>query len=145
MTTLDGVRDASVRRLGDDLARGLRAEPTVRLAWLFGSRVSGRARAESDVDVAVLVDDACAAGSGALKDSYFRLIPLMTGAVRSDLIDLVILNHALRCCDIGSSGTASCCTLAPTRNAYGSCTARSGNIWTSNPGCASRPACSYAG
>jgi predicted nucleotidyltransferase len=94
MTTLEGVRDASIRRLGDDLARGLRAEPTVRLAWLFGSRVRGTARAESDVDVAVLVDDACAAGSGALKDSCFRLIPLMTRAVRSDLIDLVILNHA---------------------------------------------------
>ena len=94
MTTLDDVRDASIRRLGTDLARGLRAEPTVRLAWLFGSRVRGAARAESDVDVAVLVDDACADGPGALKDSYFRLIPAMTGAVRSDLIDLVILNHA---------------------------------------------------
>ncbi|MCY4119905.1 MAG: nucleotidyltransferase domain-containing protein, partial [Acidobacteria bacterium] len=94
MAELEAVRDASTRRLGEDLARDLRSEPIVRLAWLFGSRVRGTARAESDVDVAVLVDDACADGSGALKDSYFRLIPLLTGAVRSDLIDLVILNHA---------------------------------------------------
>jgi predicted nucleotidyltransferase len=80
--------------LRDSLARGLRTEPTVRLAWLFGSRARGTERRDSDVDVAVLVDDACADGPGALKDSYFRLIPAMTGAVRSDLIDLVILNHA---------------------------------------------------
>ena len=90
----EAARDASLNRLRDDLARGLRSEPTVRLAWLFGSRVTGAARAESDVDVAVLVDDACADGPGALKDSYFRLVPAMTGAVRSDLIDLVIINHA---------------------------------------------------
>jgi len=94
MTDLAGVRDASIRQLGADLARGLRADPTVRLAWLFGSRVRGTARAESDVDVAVLVDDACAYGSGALKDSYFRVIGVVGRAVRSDSVDVVILNHA---------------------------------------------------
>ena len=30
--------DAPARQLRDSLARGLRTEPTVRLAWLFGSR-----------------------------------------------------------------------------------------------------------
>ena len=133
--------DAPARQLRDSLARGLRTEPTVRLAWLFGSRARGTERRDSDVDVAVLVDDACADGPGALKDSYFRLIPAMTGAVRSDLIDLVILNHAPRSCDTGSSGTVSCCTHAPTRSAYASCTARSGNTSTSNHGCASRRDC----
>ena len=76
------------------MARGLRTEPTVRLAWLFGSRARGTARRDSDVDVAVLVDDVCADGSGALKDSYFRVIGVLGRAVRSDLIDVVILNHA---------------------------------------------------
>ncbi|MYN64636.1 MAG: nucleotidyltransferase domain-containing protein [Acidobacteria bacterium] len=94
MTDLEGVRDDAIRRIGDDLARGMSMEPTVRLAWLFGSRVRGTARAESDIDVAVLVDDACAAGPGALKDSYFRVIGVLGRTVRSDLIDLVILNHA---------------------------------------------------
>ncbi len=48
--------DAPARQLRDSLARGLRTEPTVRLAWLFGSRARGTERRESDVDVAVLVD-----------------------------------------------------------------------------------------
>ena len=94
MTELEGMRPGSLRDLGDDLARGLRGESAVRLAWLFGSRVRGAARAESDVDVAVLVDDARADGADALRDTRRRLVPAMTRAVRSDLIDLVILNHA---------------------------------------------------
>ena len=94
MAALEGVRRDALRRLGDDLARGLRAESAIRLAWLFGSRVREAARAESDVDVAVLVDDACADGAQALHDARRRLVPAMTHAVRSDLIDLVILNNA---------------------------------------------------
>lgn len=35
----------------DDLARRQRAEPSVRLAYLFGSWVCGAARSDSDVDV----------------------------------------------------------------------------------------------
>ena len=89
-----GLRRDALRRLTDELARCLRADPAVRLAWLFGSRIRGAARAESDVDVAVLVDDACADGAQALQAARFRLVPTMTRAVRSDLIDLVILNHA---------------------------------------------------
>ncbi len=61
-------------RLCNDLARGLRAEPTVRLAWLLGSRARGASRRDSDVDVAVLVGDACTAGPGAVEDTMFRVI-----------------------------------------------------------------------
>ena len=89
-----GPPGAPAGRLREELARGLRDEPTVRLAWLFGSRARGTERRDSDVDVAVLVDDACAGGAATVKDTYFRLIPTMTGAVRSDLIHLVILNDA---------------------------------------------------
>jgi len=39
--------------LVDSLRRALADEPRVTAAWLFGSRARGRARADSDVDVAV--------------------------------------------------------------------------------------------
>ncbi len=42
----------------------------------------------------MLVDDACAAGTTAVKNTYFRLVPTMADAIRSDLIHLVLLNHA---------------------------------------------------
>lgn len=88
------AREEATQRLSADLARCLRADPIVRLAWLFGSRARGTERRDSDVDVAVLVDDACVAGAAATKDTLFRVIGAAAGAVRSDLIDLVLLNHA---------------------------------------------------
>ena len=90
----DAGRDAPARRLCDALARGLRAEPAVRLAGLFGSRARGTARPDSDVDVAVLVDDAGAAGPDAVKNTLFRVLGALCRVVRGDLADLVILNHA---------------------------------------------------
>jgi predicted nucleotidyltransferase len=36
-------------------SRCLQSEPEVAAAWLFGSRASGRARSDSDVDVAILL------------------------------------------------------------------------------------------
>jgi len=88
------VRGAAAGDLRGRLARGLRAEPAVRLAWLFGSRARGAARPDSDIDVAVLVDDACAAGPGAVKATLFQLIGALGRAVRSDRLDLVLLNRA---------------------------------------------------
>ncbi|MCY4508847.1 MAG: nucleotidyltransferase domain-containing protein [Acidobacteria bacterium] len=82
------------RQLCYDLARDLRALPTVRLAWLFGSRARGAARRDSDVDIAVLVGDASTAGPGAVKDTMFRVIGALGTVVRSDLIDLVLLDRA---------------------------------------------------
>jgi predicted nucleotidyltransferase len=43
--------------LVDDLKRALAEGPPLRLAILFGSAVSGRARPDSDVDVGILPDD----------------------------------------------------------------------------------------
>ena len=68
------------RRLRNDLARGLRAEPAVRLAWLLGSRARGASGRDSDVDVAVLVGDACTAGPGAVEDTMFRVMPRSAGS-----------------------------------------------------------------
>ena len=82
------------RRLWDDLARSLRAEPTVRLAYLFGSRACGMARPDADIDIAVLVDDACVATPTSVKETIWRLVPAMAGDIPSDLIDLVLLNEA---------------------------------------------------
>ena len=94
MDARETTRRGPDRRLCDDLARGLRAGPTIRLAWLFGSRARGAARRDSDVDVAVLVGDARTAGRGAAKDTMFRVIGALGRFVRSDLVDLVLLDRA---------------------------------------------------
>ena len=86
--------DEPAGRLQDDLARRLRTEPSVRLAYLFGSWARGAARSDSDVDVAVLVDDGCVATPTAVKETIWRLVPAMAGDIRSDRIDLVLLNEA---------------------------------------------------
>ena len=67
---------------------------TVRLAWLHGSRARGTARLESDIDVAVLLDDDHAASPTAIKDSIWCLAGARGREVRSDRIDLVLLNDA---------------------------------------------------
>ena len=67
---------------------------TVRLAWLHGSRARGTARLESDIDVAVLLDDDHAASPTAIKDSIWCLAGALGREVRSDRIDLVLLNDA---------------------------------------------------
>lgn len=47
-------------RAREDLTAVLEAEPHVRLAVLFGSAAAGRLRARSDIDLAILLDDASA-------------------------------------------------------------------------------------
>ena len=75
----------------------LEAVPAVRVAYVFGSRVSGRARPRSDLDVAVLYDPRLDADGretarrdvlAALTDAFGRL---------GELADIV---------DLGSSGAA---------------------------------------
>ena len=50
--------------------------------------------AESDIDVAVLVDDDHAATPSSIKDSYWRLAGTLGREVPSDRLDLVLLNDA---------------------------------------------------
>lgn len=76
------------------LARALEGDPSVRLAWLHGSRARGTARRESDFDVAVLLDDDHAANPTAIKDSIWRLAGAFGREVPSDRLDLVLLNDA---------------------------------------------------
>ena len=86
--------DDDVGSLRDRLAHALSGDSTVRLAWLHGSRARGAARRESDIDVAVLLDDECAATPSAVKDSIWRLAGALGREVPSDRLDLVLLNDA---------------------------------------------------
>jgi predicted nucleotidyltransferase len=77
---------------GARLAEVLAEMPEVRLAFLFGSRASGRSRRESDFDIAVLVDEKTA---GDDRGQTIRHLASRLGReVSSALIDLVILNAA---------------------------------------------------
>jgi predicted nucleotidyltransferase len=76
----------------DRLAAAVRELPGVRLAYLFGSRARGTERADSDFDIAVLLDDERArAERGA---TLRRLAGRLGRVVSSALLDIVILNDA---------------------------------------------------
>jgi hypothetical protein len=80
----------------DETAERLRAAldglPDVRLAFLFGSRAAGRARPDSDIDVALLLDDQSA---GAERGATLRRLAATLGrSVSAAHLDLVILNDA---------------------------------------------------
>ena len=94
MSRADSKPDAPAAPLGDALARALRAEPMVRVAWLFGSRARGTERPDSDIDVAVLVDEARVATPTQVKETIWQLVAALARDVRSDRIDLAILNGA---------------------------------------------------
>ena len=70
------------------IAKKLEQQPEVLLAYLFGSHAKGKARPDSDIDIAVLVDESKIAG-GHL-DTQMRLSAL----IDNDRVDLVILNDA---------------------------------------------------
>ena len=73
-------------------ARALLTVPSVRAALLFGSRLTGRARSVSDVDVAVLLD------AGAAKALRKPLLWVLYAALGKELpshrLDVVVLNDA---------------------------------------------------
>jgi hypothetical protein len=75
--------------LAEALTAPLRADPGVIAAWLFGSRALNRARLDSDVDVAVLLDRP---PTGFL-DYPFELEAALTDATRLP-VQLVVANTA---------------------------------------------------
>ena len=83
-------RDAD--RLLRAIASTAESLPEIQAAFLFGSRVSGMARADSDVDVAVLID----AGSAHVDahSQLRRLIAALADHIAADRLDVVILNDA---------------------------------------------------
>ena len=78
----------------DLLTEHLSALPEVRLAYLFGSRVGGLARPDSDLDIAVLVDDQLAAGARKVNRTLRKLAGRLSGEISSTLLDIVLLNNA---------------------------------------------------
>ena len=71
----------------EQLLRALSAFPEIRLALLFGSRASGRPRADSDIDLAILADSPLAPERRAC---IIEAVALATGCP----IDLMDLYHA---------------------------------------------------
>jgi len=66
--------------------------PEIKAAFLFGSQASGRARADSDVDVAILID----AGAARIdaRTQLRRVLEALAAHVAADRLDIVILNDA---------------------------------------------------
>ena len=63
-------------------------------AYVFGSHAEGRTHRESDVDVAVLLDRARYPDEASRFDARLRLIGAVGSALRSNQVDLVVLNDA---------------------------------------------------
>lgn len=76
--------DSAPAALVAELAARLEPQADVAVAYLFGSRARGTARPNSDVDVAVLLDESA--------DLHRRRLDLMTTLGAE--VDLVILNDA---------------------------------------------------
>jgi predicted nucleotidyltransferase len=74
------------------LSRALAGMGDVRLAFLFGSRARDRARADSDFDIAVLLDEESAGTDRGA--TIRRLAGRLGSVVASALLDLVVLNDA---------------------------------------------------
>src|SRR5690606_16141240 len=79
-------------RLLRAVERGAEALPEVQAAFLFGSHATGRARADSDIDVAVLLDAEFAQANRA--GSLRRVIESLAAHLAADRLDVVILNDA---------------------------------------------------
>lgn len=73
------------------IRRAVTPLPNVRAALLFGSRATGRATPASDIDVAILLDEA---PTSTRKDVLMSLIAALGQELRSDRLDVVLLNDA---------------------------------------------------
>ena len=71
------------------LAERLQKEKDVIFAYLFGSRARGKATALSDVDIALFLEETAIS-----PDRKLELIELLMDVLKTDEIDLVILNDA---------------------------------------------------
>jgi hypothetical protein len=78
--------------LAGAIARAVQSLPDIRAAFLFGSHASGRARADSDIDVAVLLDADAARDDARLR--LQRVLEALAGQLAADRLDVVILNDA---------------------------------------------------
>lgn len=84
------MEEAAPSRTCEAIARALSPLEEVQAALLFGSRATGKARPDSDVDVAVLLSLESNVDGSALR----RLISALTKEIAADRLDVVILNGA---------------------------------------------------
>jgi len=77
--------------LEEALRRGLDSMPEVIFAYLFGSRATGRARADSDIDVAVYQGGRAGSDHAGL---WRKLVTALSKEVAAELLDLVVLDGA---------------------------------------------------
>jgi len=82
----------SIEEIEPALRSFLEEKPEILVAYLFGSVVSGRARPDSDVDIAVLVADDVMRGDS-FQYRLQRMADLMNVLQRDD-VDFVLLNEA---------------------------------------------------
>lgn len=82
--------DATLSRLELELTSG--EYPGLASVYLFGSEAECRSHAESDIDLAVLLDPALPGGSGARFEMRHRLIGRIEPHLAGRPLDLVILN-----------------------------------------------------
>jgi hypothetical protein len=73
------------------VANAARALPEIQAAFLFGSQASGRAKEDSDIDVAVLLRDTAQADA---RMQLRRVIEALASHVAVDRLDVVVLNDA---------------------------------------------------
>jgi uncharacterized protein len=76
----------------DRIQRAVAPLPEVQAALLFGSRAIGRARTDSDIDVAVLLDRTRTPDDPSARTR--RLLGALALELAADRIDLVVLNEA---------------------------------------------------
>lgn len=81
---------ASDAAIEDGLRAAMESIPEVRVAYLFGSRATGRARPDSDLDIAVKVDAGRDAAHGPILLRVVDAITAQLGSLgeRADVLDL---------------------------------------------------------
>ncbi len=88
---IDGLVDA----LHGCRFRDFCADNNVKLALLFGSVAQGRARPDSDIDLALLIERSCFPRESFLRGRFKRrMVRELSALLRTSLLDLVILNQA---------------------------------------------------
>ena len=78
--------------IGRAIARSVSKRREIQAAYLFGSAATGRTRADSDVDVAVLLERPL--GSRHLLDYRLKLMTDLGAALHRSDVEVVILNDA---------------------------------------------------
>jgi predicted nucleotidyltransferase len=86
---MDDIRTNKLDKLKDILSQVLSRSQDVLFAYLFGSHITGIITESSDMDIAVYLDK-----KHADIDDFLSLHSALSRALKTDKIDLVILNNA---------------------------------------------------